>query len=49
MTSVLSNLSFKLTWILSTSGTSVTVSNDIERDQVISATSASVVLQNSTW
>lgn len=49
MTSVLSNLSFKLTGILSTSSTSVTVSNDIELNQVIAAQNASVVLQNSTW
>jgi len=49
MTSVLSNLSFKLTGILSTSSTSVSISNDIERNQVIVATNASVVLQNTTW
>jgi hypothetical protein len=45
ITSYQSNLSFVVRGILTTSGTSVTISNDIERDQVITANNASVVLK----
>jgi hypothetical protein len=48
MSSMLSNLSFKLKWVLSKTGTSVKVTNDLERDLVISAINASVVLKNAS-
>lgn len=45
ITSYQSNLSFVVRGILTTSWSSVAISNDIERDQVITASNASVVLK----
>lgn len=45
ITSYQSNLSFVVRGVLTTSWSSVAISNDIERDQVITASNASVVLK----
>jgi hypothetical protein len=46
--SMLSNLIFKLTDVLTDTGLSVNVSTDLELNQTIIATGASVVLKNAS-
>lgn len=49
MTSKKSNYKFLLKGTLTTAGTTVAISNDLELDQEVTFTNASVVLRNRTW